>query len=109
MNFTLTYDGDLKANGSVKHKHALRRAFHRQLSQFWKATPFSELKNPSESLTTNIGKYRFFPMVSAARNEIAELQVQMLRPGVGPGFIIGQGGDIDNRLKTLFRCTLNEH
>ena len=26
----------------------------------------------------------------------------MLRPGSGPGYIVGQGGDIDNRLKTLF-------
>jgi hypothetical protein len=102
MNFTLTYDGDLKANGSVKHKHALRRDFHRQLSRFWETTPFSELKNPLESLTTSIARFRFFPMVSAARNETAELHVLMLRPGMGPGFIVGQGGDIDNRLKTLF-------
>lgn len=41
-------------------------------------------------------------MVSSARDEIAELQIIMLRPHQCPGYIIGQGGDIDNRLKTLF-------
>ena len=101
MNCTLTYDGDLKANGSVKHKHALRRVFHRQLFQLWEGTPFKQLKNPSETLITSIARYRFFPIISSARNEIAELQLLMLRPGAGPGFIVGQGGDIDNRLKTL--------
>ena len=101
MNCTLTFDGDLKANGSVRHKHALRRAFHRQLSQLWEGTPFMQLKNPSETLTTIIAGYRFFPMISGARNETAELQLLLLRPGAGPGFIVGQGGDIDNRLKTL--------
>ena len=102
MNFTLTYDGDLKANGTIAHKHEVRRVFHLQLLELWKGTPFSQLRFPSETLTTTVGKYRFFPLVSAARNEIAELQVIMLRPELGTGYIVGQGGDIDNRLKTLF-------
>lgn len=102
MDFTLIYDGDLKANGTIGHKHEVRRVFHYQLLELWKGSPFSELKCPAETLTTTVGKYRFFPLVSAARNEIAELQVVMLRPQLGPGYIVGQGGDIDNRLKTLF-------
>ncbi len=102
MNFTLTYDGKLKANGSAKHKQEVRRIFHRQLLELWKGSLFNELKSPSETLTTSIGKYRFFPLVVAGRNEVAELNILMLRPGIGPGYIVGQGGDIDNRLKTLF-------
>lgn len=102
MNFTLTYNGDLKANGSIKHKQEIRRVFHRQLLELWKYTPFNELKCPSETLTKKIGNYRFFPLVTEGRKEIAELQITMLRPELGPGFIVGQGGDIDNRLKTLF-------
>lgn len=102
MNFTLTYDGNLKANGPVPHKQELRRVFHQQLLELWKGTPFSGLKCPGESLIRIVGKYRFFPLVSAARNEIAKLHVIMLRPELGPGHIVIQGGDIDNRLKTLF-------
>lgn len=102
VNFTLTYTGKLKTNGDVKHKHEIRRVFHSQLLELWKHTPFSSLKVPSENLTKRIGKYRFFPLATKARNEIVELQIIMLRPEFGPGYIVGQGGDIDNRLKTLF-------
>lgn len=102
MIFTLTYDGELKANGEAKHKQKIRRLFHGQLRELWKATPYEQLKSAPESVTQTRGKFRFFPLVTAARNEIAELKITMLRPGQGPGYIIGQGGDIDNRLKTLF-------
>ena len=102
MNFTLTYDGKLKTNGDSQHKHEIRRAFHRQLAELWKASPFPQHGGPYEALTKPIGGYRFFPLTSAAREEVAELQITMLRPQQGPGYIIGEGGDIDNRLKTLF-------
>jgi hypothetical protein len=101
MIFTLTYDGELKTNGTAKHKQEIRRLFHRQLLELWKGTPFEQLKSPAESLTKTIGKFRFFPLVSVARKEMADLKITMLRPGQGPGYIVGQGGDIDNRLKTL--------
>jgi hypothetical protein len=101
MEFTLIYRGELKANGSVEHKQDVRRAIHRQLKEWWKQTPFDELKQPSEDLTRRIGGFRFFPVVTEARREVAELYITMLRPEP-PGRIISQGGDIDNRLKTLF-------
>jgi len=102
MNFTLTYDGNLKSNGDSRHKHEIRRVFHRQLSELWKASPLSRQGAPDAALTKAIGTYKFFPLASSARDEVAELQITMLRPHIGPGYIIGEGGDIDNRLKTLF-------
>jgi hypothetical protein len=102
MNFTLTYDGELKANGDKRHKHELRRVFHRQLAELWKASPLYQHKGSNSELTTTIGNYRFLPLTSSTRDEVAELQIMMLRPQRGPGYIIGEGGDIDNRLKTLF-------
>lgn len=104
MNFTLTYDGDLKANGNKRHKHEIRRVFHCQLAELWKASPLYQHggANADLTLTTAIGNHRFFPLTSSARDEVAELQIMMLRPQRGPGYIIGEGGDIDNRLKTLF-------
>lgn len=100
MNFTLTYDGDLmpSGNASTTHKHEIRRIFHQQLCELWKGACIANV----ESLTKSIGKYNFFPLVSSGRRESAELRIIMLRPGSGPGYIVGQGGDIDNRLKTLF-------
>lgn len=102
MDFTLTYDGDLKANGSIDHKQEIRRIFHCQLLEYWKHTPFEQLRPPPDTVTKEVGRFRFFPLVNSGRNEIAELQITMLRPEKGPGYIVGQGGDLDNRLKTLF-------
>ncbi len=102
MNFTLTDDGNLKANGSPSHKQEVRRIFHGQLKELWKGSPVDPSKRESKNLLVKIGDYDFFPIVSTGRKEVAELQIIMLRPGQPPGYIIGQGGDIDNRLKTLF-------
>jgi hypothetical protein len=102
MNFTLTYEGKLKSNGDSRHKHEIRKAFHRQLAELWKASPFSQRGGCYDGLTKIVGDYTFLPLTSSAREEVAELRITMLRPQVGPGYIIGEGGDIDNRLKTLF-------
>ena len=97
MNFILIYDGDLKANGSLEHKQEIRHVFHNQLSELWKHSPVQ----PSESLIKKIGDYSFFPLVAEGRKEFVELEILMLRPDYGHGYVV-QGGDIDNRLKTLF-------
>ncbi len=48
-----------------------------------------------------LGEFAFVPLVSAEMNVVAELSITLLRPEP-PGGLITQGGDIDNRLKTLF-------
>ncbi len=45
--------------------------------------------------------FTFVPLVSAEMNATAELSLTVLRPEP-PGRLLTQGGDIDNRLKTLF-------
>ena len=102
MNFTLTYDGILKANGSPRHKQEVRRIFHSQLKELWKGSPVDPSKEESKNQRVEIGDYSFFPIIPAGHEAVVELQIIMLRPGQPPGYIIGQGGDIDNRLKTLF-------
>ena len=47
------------------------------------------------------GPFVFVPLVTGEMSVIAELSLVMLRPEL-PGKLINQGGDIDNRLKTLF-------
>ena len=48
-----------------------------------------------------LGKYVFVPLVTREMDVVAELSIIMLRPEI-PGQLVTQGGDIDNRLKTLF-------
>jgi hypothetical protein len=53
------------------------------------------------SLLRPLGAFTFAPLITEEMNVIAELAVAMLRPEA-PGGLITQGGDLDNRLKTLF-------
>lgn len=109
MEFTLVYEGPLRANGSVSAKQKLRRAFHLQLRELRSQPPFNQERNP-DFLTVglpdepqnfqNLSGFTFVPLVSTYLKAIAELDIIMLRPEP-PGSIVTQSGDIDNRLKTL--------
>jgi hypothetical protein len=108
MEFTFQYRGELKANGNPQHKHELRRHFHIQLAELWRQLPLSnrphlQTENPPPgkiSLLQQVGSFKFVPLVSSKIHAVAELSITILRPGP-PGAIVSQGGDIDNRLKTL--------
>jgi hypothetical protein len=105
----LHYRGALRAGGGTAHKHDLRRIFHGQIKTLWGQRPLSEhpeLLQPrgregDYSLLRPLGGFTFVPLVTAEMNVVAELAVIILRPEP-PGGLITQGGDIDNRLKTLF-------
>jgi len=120
MNFRLIYRGPLRPQGSAdpRHKHAIRRVFHLQLSVLWNTVPFinsiGETHHAWESPTgakesiTRIeklarehtkGKFRFVPLICNELGLACSLKVLILRreePGE-PAF----GGDIDNRFKVL--------
>jgi len=108
MKFTLHYRGTLKANGTPTHKAELRLHFHRQLSTLWNQYPLCEYKEWLQereprrySVLRTVGGYTFAPLITAEMNALAELRIVLLRPEK-PGGLITKGGDIDNRLKTLF-------
>jgi hypothetical protein len=109
MEFRLIYDGPLKANAGVDDKHRLREAFHEQFKVLWNQVPLSDatdliadppMKNRI-SVITGFNSYKFAPLVCEKLHLICELDITLLRPEA-PGSVITQGGDIDNRLKTLF-------
>ena len=108
MRFRLHYRGELRANGTPKHKWELRAKFHDQLKLLWQQEPLSgisQYKDPSYKpddcyLGMPRGSRTFYPIVSEKIWTIAELDILMMRPGE-PGSIAVGGGDIDNRLKTL--------
>lgn len=109
MRFVLHYRGPLKSNGSPAHKHELRRHFHGQLKKLWSQIPLAEnpqwlshTKEPNQyHFLRPLGAFTFVPLVTADANTVAELNLVLLRPE-SPGGLITQGGDIDNRLKSLF-------
>ena len=107
MEFRLFYRGELKSNGSVKHKHAIRECLHKQLSLLWNQKPLFELQDKLLSGQEPIGCIRpldgfvFAPLVQSRMNLIADIDITLMRPEE-PGAIVTQTGDIDNRLKTLF-------
>jgi hypothetical protein len=126
MEFILYYRGPLKSNGTALDKHHLREYFNFQLSELWNQAPLlyfkkealdpnpivPGLKIPDENLRefpqmiifpSIIKKEQgisFVPLINKKLFMVAELDITLLRPEV-PGNIITQGGDIDNRIKTL--------
>ena len=109
MEFTLVHRGLLKASGDARDKHMIRRALHKQLSELWKHPPLSHraealLADPpipaKVSLIQPVGDFTFAPLVSSRISLFAEIAITLLRPHL-PGSLIAQGGDIDNRVKTL--------
>lgn len=109
MRFTLYYRGLLTSNGGPKEKHELRRHFHRQLKELWTHKPLSDFvqsmldkDQPEQSLNVrrNIGAFDFAPLVCEKVSLLAELNITMFRPHA-PGKLVGMGGDLDNRIKTL--------
>ena len=110
MDFWLHYRGKLKANGSIKHKHDIRKEFHNQIKGLWqheplKTFPVKEGGTVTGELIKKVGNYKFVTLVIKGEKgtEIdlyAELDITILH-AEPPGRII-QRGDTDNRLKTLF-------
>lgn len=108
VEFYLTYEGPLKSNGRIKDKQAIRKHFHPQLERLWGRPPLDiseEEANrgvkPWERVIEEVCDVRFAPLVTDKLDLVCELDIVLLWPDE-PGGIIHHGGDIDNRLKTLF-------
>jgi len=120
MDFHLTYEGKLlgssSANPRAKHKHELRRVFHRQLRRYWDVHPYLREatfglspsntalhRKPMRDALASLfqrGKYKFVPLVTTRLILTCSISILFLRPDI-PGNVL-QSADIDNRLKTLF-------
>jgi len=120
VEFTLVYEGELFAykEDRAAHKHAIRRQFHPQLKQVWesKLPHWISSTRPSRMIRRidagspilqqvasrfAICGYRFVPLVLEELVLACKLDILFLRREIGLGRIV-QGGDLDNRLKTLF-------
>jgi len=109
MRFALHYRGPLKPNGRPDHKHDLRRHFHHQIQELFKRKPLVEhqtlIVEPHKvgdySMFRQLHGHKFIALVNAQMDVVAELDILLMRPEP-PGQLLTAGGDMDNRLKTLF-------
>ena len=107
MKFTLYYRGPLRPSGNVDHKQKLRSSFHPQLSDLWGRNPLVDQKDhfldPGYELSAikEVKGFEFASVVNSRNHLVAKLDVVLVRPE-DPGNVVAPGGDIDNRLKTLF-------
>lgn len=110
MEFRLVYEGPLLAQGAkAAHKWDIRRALHPQLARLWLEKPLiaaaprlldaSPQRTP-ESLIVERDGLLFAPLISQRLYLYAEISVLLMRQQAH-GALFSEGGDIDNRLKTL--------
>jgi hypothetical protein len=116
LEFRLVYNGLLlgaaKNNPRSEHKHELRQAFNIQLKTLWERS--SNLRNwdswerPKNRLMRErlaehfqFNGVGYVPLSWDELGVACTLDILMLRPEM-PGQTLIKGGDINNRLKTLF-------
>lgn len=121
MEFRLTYEGRLFGasgnNKRAKHKHEIRKVFHKQLRRIFELHPAYEYyrlpEEGPEAEILNVKKrfdnmieqfercgYQFFPLATRNLSLLCSINILFLRPDVPGGAI--RSGDIDNRMKTIF-------
>ena len=114
MQFRLLYEGPIapRRRFKVADIHKIRMELHPQLKTLWERMPLSEMSTwflrekdrgqggrgiPILERKNNV---LFAPLVTKRNDLACELAVTLLRQQ-SPGQLLGEGGDIDNRLKTL--------
>jgi hypothetical protein len=110
MEFCLHYDGKLKSNDNAKGKHEIRKHFHNQIHSLCASKQFKNIFEPDHEgkrskdetpMFTEIGGKRFWFLVTEDLATVVDLKITILLPHP-IGQIVKNGGDIDNRIKTLF-------
>ena len=112
MKFRLIFEGAIppRPRSSLEEIHEIRLRLAPQLEALWKFDPLSgEAKEWIRHPTENPGDYAmleqrgssiFAPLISKRNDLQCELDVTFLRQQAA-GQLISDGGDIDNRVKTL--------
>ncbi len=111
MQFRLLYEGPLKSsrNATLADKHMIRMALHPQIKALWQYSPLSDHAHmlretclPGDvAIWERSNDILFSPLVTQNNNLSCEISMTLLRQQ-RPGQLLGEGGDIDNRLKMLF-------
>lgn len=138
MRLTMKYRGKLVAtttsNSRVLEKHEIRNQFHEQIKAHWdghsllkdidpkkcqvvskSGTKQFDVQRPLKSQDGSeffwrypLGGFNFVPLANHVHEFHCELSIKMYRVSA-PGSFIFSGGDVDNRLKTLFDALRMPH
>lgn len=110
MEFCLHYYGKLKSRDNAAGKHAIRQELHEQVKALCMSEALSHLFKPDidetriaedKPMFVEHGGKRYWFLISEHLATVVDLNVTILVPHE-VGKIIHNGGDIDNRIKTLF-------
>lgn len=107
MEFYLKYDGPLKSNAGAKEKHHIREYFYPQMKRLWDIKPLKECRcdfltsENKQCVLKEVDGVIFAPLVSSILKFFCQHDITILWPEES-GILSKVGGDIDNRLKTLF-------
>ena len=102
MRFTLTYQGPLPSRGTATQKKAIRDRLSPQVERLWRKEEFrlGESELAPVAVKEMLGR-QYVPLIGLGTHLEADLSVLLLRRD-DPASVFVSGGDIDNRLKTLF-------
>ncbi len=110
MQFRLLYEGPIapRQRINVGDVHKIRMALHPQLRALWGYKPLSDIihqlretaRRGQIAILERSNNVLFAPLVTQKNDLACELSITLLRQQP-PGKLLGEGGDIDNRLKTL--------
>jgi hypothetical protein len=110
MQFRLLYEGPIASRrySDPADKHRIRMCLHPQLKALWRYKPLSDITHqlresgqPGEvAILERSNDVLFAPLVTQRNHLACQLSITFLRQQA-PGQLLGEGGDIDNRLKTL--------
>jgi hypothetical protein len=111
MQFRLLYEGPIASwrYSDPADKHRIRMYLHPQLKALWRYKPLLDIAHHLRETTGPAGEIAilersnnvlFAPLVTRKNHLACELNITFLRQQP-PGQLLGEGGDIDNRLKTL--------
>ena len=108
VEFRLVYNGPLASEGDATDKQRVRRQLHPQLRQLWQVDPhLKEWHEGGERMDAilarkyNICGNGYVPIVTEHLGLVCSLDILFFRRSP-LGEVLKTGGDLDNRLKTLF-------
>ena len=104
MEFTLYYKGKLKSNGNTKEKQRIRNYFSNQIKKLWDQEPLINFKqfldDETDAFSRQIKGVKFSSIINNEFHYVADIDIVLLHNE--PIYkMIKNGGDIDNRIKTL--------
>lgn len=110
MELCLHYYGKLKSQDNSAGKHRIRQQLHAQVQSICKSEQFANMfdadikgtrSSAEQQMYVDFSGKRYWYLIAAHLATVVDLKITLLLPH-DERRIVQNGGDIDNRIKTLF-------